>query len=253
MRLNCKSSFNYCNLRLLAYVSPSRPRRLCCHSLLSVTSAVVRRVNVDKWLKWTKEYSVLLLLWSSTLALTIDEDHYLYCKHFISLFLPSVLRRCWLGGWKGIRPVKTERWGCWRGYLSGARCWLAWPSWCHCHSLSLASVKSRLVLPFWYRLTRIYSPDKGQLNGCVCVRVSVCVRVCLSAIISLELHVRSSTNVLCLLPMAAAWSFSGGIVICYVLPVLWMTSYLLISQACQGCSTSPPSWRAVHTQPWAWL
>ena len=24
-----------------------------------------------------------------------------------------------------------------------------WPSWCHCHSLSLASVKSRLVLPFW--------------------------------------------------------------------------------------------------------
>ena len=27
-----------------------------------------------------------------------------------------------------------------------------WPSWCHCHSLCLASVKSRLVLPFWYRL-----------------------------------------------------------------------------------------------------
>ena len=25
-----------------------------------------------------------------------------------------------------------------------------WPSWCHCHSLSLASVKSRLVSPFWY-------------------------------------------------------------------------------------------------------
>jgi len=28
---------------------------------------------------------------------------------------------------------------------------------------------------------------------------------------------------------------------------LWMTSYLLISQ---GCSTPPPSWSAVHTQPW---
>ena len=41
-----------------------------------------------------------------------------------------------------------------------------WPSWCHCHSLSLASVKSRLVLPFWYRLTRVV-PDKGPLNGCV--------------------------------------------------------------------------------------
>ena len=43
-----------------------------------------------------------------------------------------------------------------------------WPSWCHWHSLSLASVKSRLVLPFWYRLTRVVV-DKGSLNGCVCV------------------------------------------------------------------------------------
>jgi len=45
-----------------------------------------------------------------------------------------------------------------------------WPSWCHCHSLSLASVKSRLVLPFWYRLTQVV-PDKGPLNVCVCVCV----------------------------------------------------------------------------------
>ena len=41
-----------------------------------------------------------------------------------------------------------------------------WPSWCHCHSLSLAPVKSRLVLPFWYRLTWVL-PEKGPLNGCV--------------------------------------------------------------------------------------
>ena len=31
-----------------------------------------------------------------------------------------------------------------------------WPCWCHCHSLSLVSVISRLVLPCWL------------LNGCVC-------------------------------------------------------------------------------------
>ena len=43
-----------------------------------------------------------------------------------------------------------------------------WPSWCHCHSPSLASVKSRLVLPFWYRLTRVVL-EKGPLHGCVCV------------------------------------------------------------------------------------
>ena len=33
------------------------------------------------------------------------------------------------------------------------------PSWCHCHSLSLVSVKSRLVLPFCYRHTVFYRPD----------------------------------------------------------------------------------------------
>ena len=43
-----------------------------------------------------------------------------------------------------------------------------WPSRCHCHSLSLASVKSRLVLPFWYRPTRVVL-EKGLLNGCVCM------------------------------------------------------------------------------------
>ena len=35
------------------------------------------------------------------------------------------------------------------------------------------SVKSRLVLPFWYRPTRVVS-EKGPLNGCVCVCVCVC-------------------------------------------------------------------------------
>ena len=47
-----------------------------------------------------------------------------------------------------------------------------WLSWCHCHSLSLASVKSRLVLPFWYRLTWVV-PEKGPLNGRVCVCVTM--------------------------------------------------------------------------------
>ena len=40
-----------------------------------------------------------------------------------------------------------------------------WPSWCLCHSLSLAPVKSRLVLPFWYRLTQAVL-EKRPLNGC---------------------------------------------------------------------------------------
>jgi len=60
------------------------------------------------------------------------------------------------------------------------------------------------------------------------VCLSVCV--CLSAIISSELHVRSSLNFVCVLPVAMARSSSGGVVIRYVLPVLRMTSYLLISR-----------------------
>ena len=43
-----------------------------------------------------------------------------------------------------------------------------WPSRFHCHSLSLTSVKSRLVLSFWYQLTQVV-PEKGPVNGCVCV------------------------------------------------------------------------------------
>ena len=78
---------------------------------------------------------------------------------------------CWLGSRKGIRPVEN--------LSSEVLTWLSvwsevqtciWPSWCHCHLLSLASVKSRLVLPFWYRLTRVVL-DKGPLNAGVCVCV----------------------------------------------------------------------------------
>ena len=85
--------------------------------------------------------------------------------------MPSVLWCCWLGGRKGIRPVKKPS----GGVLALLSVWsevqtCIWPSWCHCHSLSLASVKSRLVLPFWYWLTRVVT-EKGPLNGCVCVYV----------------------------------------------------------------------------------
>jgi len=43
-----------------------------------------------------------------------------------------------------------------------------WSGWCQCHpktTSSLASFKSRLVLPFWYCLTQVVL-EKGLLNGC---------------------------------------------------------------------------------------
>ena len=66
--------------------------------------------------------------------------------------------------WTGF-PVPSEH-----GYLSGARCRLAYGPADATATQSLASVKSRLVLPFWYWLTRVV-PEKGPLNGCVCVYV----------------------------------------------------------------------------------
>ena len=50
--------------------------------------------------------------------------------------MPSALWRCWAVG-------------CWRGYVWSEVQSCMQPSWCHCHSLSLASVKSRLILPFY--------------------------------------------------------------------------------------------------------
>ena len=95
--------------------------------------------------------------------------------------------------WKGIRPVKKLSGG--GGVLAWLSVWsevqtCIWPSWCHCHSLSLASVKSRLILPFWCRLTWVV-PDKGPLNRCVCVSVTVTVQWAYVTIIS---HFNSQKN-----------------------------------------------------------
>ena len=67
-----------------------------------------------------------------------------------------------LVGWQEGHPACKK--------LSGGvlECWsevqtCIWPSWCHCHSLSLASVKSRLVLPFWYWFTQVV-PGKRAIK-----------------------------------------------------------------------------------------
>jgi len=48
------------------------------------------------------------------------------CDRLYHLLMHSVLWYCWLGGRKGTRSVKNWAVGCWRGYLSGARCRLAY-------------------------------------------------------------------------------------------------------------------------------
>ena len=80
----------------------------------------------------------------------------------ISHFMPSVLWHCWLG----IQPAKTDWWGV--GVCSEVQIICIWSSWCHCHPKtpsSLASFKSILILPFWYRLTQVVL-EKRPLNEC---------------------------------------------------------------------------------------
>ena len=72
---------------------------------------------------------------------------------FLSLIMPSVLRRCWLGGRKGIWPVKNDWWGA--GMViclkRGADLHMAQPM-----TLPLTVscfIKIQIGIPFWYQLT----------------------------------------------------------------------------------------------------
>ena len=107
-----------------------------------------------------------LALWSPILSLLFSLVISQVCQVRNTPFSDLTL----LVGWQEGHPACKKLRG-------GVLAWLfVWsdmqicmrPSWCHCHSLSLASVKSRLVSPFWYRLTWVV-PDKGPLNGCVCL------------------------------------------------------------------------------------
>ena len=82
-------------------------------------------------------------------------------------------------------------------------------SWCHCHSLSLASIKFRLVLPFWYRLTPVI-PDKGPLNRCVCLYI------CFSSAVHESSYIAVKCSKLLLLvvrvcTLLVGWTKGGGV------------------------------------------
>ena len=74
-----------------------------------------------------------------------------------------------------------------------------------------------------------YCDERVCVCVCVCVCVSVCPRSCLRNYTS-DLHHVHVHHCDCMLPMAVARSSSGRVETRYVLPVLWMTSYLHIGQ-----------------------
>ena len=96
-------------------------------------------------------------------------EYVMRLSKYMTGLVPSVLWHCWLGVRKSIRPVKIKRWGV--GVVicleRGADClhtvqlMLLHPQ----TPSSLASFKSGLVLPFWYKLTQVVL-EKRPLNGC---------------------------------------------------------------------------------------
>jgi len=94
---------------------------------------------------------------------------YYACKYALSAVSSSACCLQCFGVRKSIRPVKNEWWGvdvivC---LERGADCsHMVQLIPLHPKTLSsLASLKSRLVLPFWYRLSQVVL-EKKPLNGC---------------------------------------------------------------------------------------
>jgi len=117
------------------------------------------------------------------------------CVHLV----PSVLWHCWLGGRKGIRPVKNWVVGCWHGYLSGARCRVA-------HSPADATATHCLLLQWKIQtgftfLVPAHSGSPGQRAikrtrvRVLCVHLSVCLCVCVSVCLSPIIMTVISTRV----------------------------------------------------------
>ena len=92
---------------------------------------------------WCQFFNLFSTAFSALTLLVGQQEGHLACKKLSGEVLT------WLSVWSDVQTC-------------------IWPSWCHCHSLSFASVKSRLILPFWYRPNWVVL-EKGPLNGHVCV------------------------------------------------------------------------------------
>jgi len=125
----------------------------------------------DRTLRWS-------LQWCLTVPLSLNNDSLIgqsavviqstkiVFMASIAVTVVEVLWRYWLAGRKGTWPVKN--------WVMGADMVICLGRGADVHIAQLmllpltisCSSKSRLVLHFWYQLTRVVS-DKGPLNGCL--------------------------------------------------------------------------------------
>jgi len=93
-----------------------------CRELCAIFFCLCFRCSVTSLLKCLTVNMLVMWLGLKFRYVCVGDFSSVYsCEH-----VPSVLSHCWLGGRKGIRTVKNWVVGCWRGYLSGARCRLVY-------------------------------------------------------------------------------------------------------------------------------
>ena len=100
---------------------PTQPKQNAC---IIFNASSLLAVHALLWLRYMLCCMRCVKFYASTLWCVRASQS--ACIKFACIYLPSVLWRCWLGGRKGIWPVKNWVVGCWRSYLSGARCRLAY-------------------------------------------------------------------------------------------------------------------------------
>ena len=127
------------------------------------TSGTVDRIGWETDRQWLRARSLVSVMTVSMTVHSIPGTGHYYIMLLCPLCAFSALML--LVGWQEGHPACKKLSG---GVLARLSVWsevqtCIWPSWCHCHSLSLAPVKSRLV--FWYRLTQVVL-EKRPLNGC---------------------------------------------------------------------------------------
>ena len=135
--------------------------------LHSCNTVCTQRTNFTASIQWHHEQ---LVLHSQRKSVTIIQVHFWI---FFNNNNPDFSALTLLVGRQEGHPACKKL----NELIDGVPAWLSvcskmqtcmWPSWCHCRSLSLALLKSRLVLPFWYWLTRVVPEKRAVKRVCVC-------------------------------------------------------------------------------------
>jgi len=114
-------------------------------------------------------------VWSIRIFSGLISLQHITWTYILRTYIPfNVFWCCWLGGRKGIHPVKNWVVGCWHGNVWVKVQICKCPSWRHCHSLSHATVN-----PDWFYLSGAGSPGKSRTKSKRAIKqLCACVRAC---------------------------------------------------------------------------